>query len=133
MAVALAIALVWRSAWAPAAGALAGVAIALAGGRAELGDLERAARELWRPMVALVGGIVAYALLARCFRDVLDDEKPSIGRLQTAIPFGAPAQLVLVVTGASIASYPVLAGIGLPLWLVAAPSALACMLAARRG
>src|SRR5206468_4123312 len=57
MAVALAIALAWRSAWAPAVGAMIGVAIALAGGRAELGDLERAAHELWRPLI-VIGGVM---------------------------------------------------------------------------
>jgi len=63
MAVALAVALAWRSAWAPAAGALAGVAIALGGGAVELGDVERAARDLWRPMIVIVG-IMATAACA---------------------------------------------------------------------
>jgi arsenical pump membrane protein len=258
MAVALAVALTWRSAWAPAAGALAGVAIALAGGVAELGDLQRAARELWRPLiviggvmvtaacaselgvfaqlaawieprtrgpvrvgfrtvfglsaliaallsndaailmftpvviellralyprrhpqllvpfafavfvaagvaplptgnpmnlvvaeragidlnsyalhmipVAIVGWIVAYALLARYFRNVLDDEKPALGgRLKTALPVGAPMKLVLAITFGTIASYPILAGLGQPLWIVAAPAALACVISAVRG
>jgi arsenical pump membrane protein len=258
MAVALAIALLWRSAWAPAAGALAGVVIALAGGQAETSDLGRAARELWRPLiviggvmvtsacaselgvftqlagwieprtrgpvvrgfrtvfalsalvaallsndaailmftpvvielirslyprrhpqlvvpfafavfvaagvaplptgnpmnlvvaeragidlntyalhmipVALVGWIVAYAMLLRCFRGVLDDEKPALGgRLKTVVPVGAPTKIVLLITGGSILSYPILAGIGQPLWIVAAPAALACAVVAHRG
>jgi arsenical pump membrane protein len=257
MAVALAIALAWRNAWAPAAGALAGVAVALAGGQVEAGDLERAARELWRPLiviagvmvtaacaselgvfaqlaawieprtrgpvrsafrlvfalsalvaallsndaailmftpvvlallravypvrhvkfevpfafavfvaagvaplptgnpmnlvvaeragidlntyalhmipVALVGWLVAYAMLARTFRDALVDEKPALGRFKTVVPLGTPAKLVLVIAGASIASYPILAGLEQPLWIVAAPAALACAIAAVRG
>ena len=257
MAVALAVALSWRSAWAPAAGALAGVAIALAGGVAELADLGRAARELWRPLiviggvmvtaacaselgvftqlaawieprtrgpvrrgfrtvfglsaliaallsndaailmftpvviellralyprrhpqllvpfsfavfvaagvaplptgnpmnlvvaeragidlntyalhmipVAIVGWVVAYALLARCFRTVLDDEKPALGRPKTAVPVSVPMKLVLAITFATIASYPILAGLERPLWIVAAPAALACVVCAYRG
>jgi arsenical pump membrane protein len=250
MAGAVATALAWRSAWAPATGALLGVAIVLAGGEALPSDAVQAARELWRPLiviagvmltagcaselgvftqlaawiepstrgpvrrgfrrvfalaalvsallsndaailmftpvvleliralyprrhpqlivpfamavftaagvaplptgnpmnlvvaeragidlnsyavhmipVALVGWVVAYHLLARCFRRSLVDEKPAVGRLGTAVPLGRPAKLVLLVTGASIASYPILAGLERPLWLVAAPAALVC-------
>ncbi len=257
LAIALAIALTWRSAWAPAAGALVGVGIALASGLAEPRDLERALRELWRPLivivgvmvtassareldvfaqvaawieprtrgpvrrgyrtvfalsaliaallsndaailmftpvvielirtlyprrhvvllvpfafavfiaagvaplptgnpmnlvvadragidlnhyavhmipVALVGWLVAYAMLAWYFRDALVDEKPSLGRLATVMPLGSPSKVVLAIAGGSIASYPILAGIGQPLWIVAAPAALACAIAAQRG
>src|SRR5262249_53757962 len=41
--------------YAPAAGALAGVVIAIAGGAAELADAEHAARDLWRPLIVIVG------------------------------------------------------------------------------
>jgi arsenical pump membrane protein len=258
MTVALGVALAWRSAWAPAAGALAGVAIAIAGGAAELADAERAARDLWRPMivivgimataacanklgvftqlaawieprtrgpvlhayrmvfalsaitaatlsndaailmftpvviellrqvyprrhekfavpfafavfvaagvaplptgnpmnlvvaeragihfnaytihmlpVAIVGWIVAYAMLVRCFRVELADEAPARGgRLKTAVPIGTPAKIVLATAGGSIASYPILAGLDAPLWVVAAPAATICVLAARSG
>src|SRR4051812_33957719 len=54
LAAALAVALAWRSAWAPALGALAGVVIALIGGVAGVADAERAARDLWRPLVVIV-------------------------------------------------------------------------------
>ena len=50
----LIVALAWRNAWAPAAGALLGVIIAFAGGAAVLGDAEHAARELWQPMLVIV-------------------------------------------------------------------------------
>ena len=257
MAVALALALAWRSPWAPAAGALVGVGVAVAGGQVELGDLERAARELWRPLiviggvmvtaacaselgvfaqlaawieprtrgpvkrafrlvfvlsalvaallsndaailmftpvvlellctvyprrhpkfvvpfafavfvaagvaplptgnpmnlvvaeragidlntyalhmipVAIVGWLVAYALLARYFRDALVDEKPALGRFETVVPLGRPAKIVLAIAGASIASYPILAGLEQPLWIVAAPAAAACAIAALSG
>jgi arsenical pump membrane protein len=257
LAIALAIALTWRSAWAPAAGALVGVAIALASGLAEPADLERAGRELWRPLivilgvmvtascarqlgvfahvaawieprtrgpvrrgyrtvfalsaviaallsndaailmftpvvielmrtlypvrhptlmvpfvfavfvaagvaplptgnpmnlvvadragidlnhyavhmipVALVGWVVAYAMLSWYFRDALVDDKPSKGRLETALPLGGAPKLVLAIAGGSIASYPILAGLGQPLWIIAAPAAVACAIAAMRG
>ena len=257
MAVALAIVLVWRSAWAPAVGALAGVALALAAGLAGRDDLERAARELWRPLitivgvmitascarelggfarlaawiepytrgpvrhayrvvfalaavtaallsndaailmftpvviellrsvypkrnpkflvpfsfavfaaagvaplptgnpmnlvvatragidlntyalhmipVALVGWLVAYAALAWYFRAALVDDKPALGEFATAAPFPRAGTAVLVLALASIASYPVLAGLGQPLWIVAAPASLACLFAAWRG
>jgi arsenical pump membrane protein len=258
MAVALAVALAWRSAWAPAAGALAGVAIALAGGAAEAPDLERAARELWRPLiviggvmvtsacaselgvftqlaawieprtrgpvrrgfgtvfalsalvaallsndaailmftpvvielirtlypkrnpqllvpfafavfvaagvaplptgnpmnlvvadragidlntyavhmipVAVVGWVVAYAMLRRFYRSVLDDEKPALGgRMRTADPVGRETKIVLLITAGSILSYPILAGLGVRIWVVAGPAALACALVAQRG
>ncbi len=257
MAVALAIVLGWRSAWAPAAGALVGVALAVAAGLAGPSDLERAARELWQPLivivgvmitascarelgvfgrlaqwiepytrgpvrrayrvvfalsaltaallsndaailmvtpvviellrslypkrnpnflvpfsfavfvaagvaplptgnpmnlvvadragidlntyavhmipVALVGWLVAYAMLARYFRGALVDEKPALGRLATVAPLPSHGKLVLAIALASVATYPVLAGIGQPRWIVAAPASLACALAASRG
>ncbi len=54
LAATLVIALAWRDAWAPAAGALLGVAIAFEGGAATPADVELAARELWRPMLVIV-------------------------------------------------------------------------------
>jgi arsenical pump membrane protein len=84
--------------------------------------------------VALVGWLVAYAMLARYFRDVLDDEKPALGgRLKTATSVSLATKIVLVIAGATIASYPILAGLGEPLWIIAGPAALACAVVAYRG
>lgn len=257
LAATLVLALAWRNAWAPAVGALLGVAIAFAGGAATSTDVEQAARDLWRPMlvivsimatsacaselgvftymaelieprtrgpvrhafrlvfmlaalcaavlsndaailmftpvviellrqvyprrhgkfvpafafavfaaagvaplptgnpmnlvvaqragigfneyalhmipVALVGWIVAYIALAWCFRDVLADENPALGgKLERGKPFGGAAKIVLFGAGGSIAVYPILAALGQPLWIVAVPTALVCMLAASR-
>ena len=57
-ALALVIALAWRNAWAPAVGALAGVAVALVGGVVEVRDLGDGLGELWRPMISIVGIMV---------------------------------------------------------------------------
>src|SRR4051794_17925807 len=54
MAVTLAFALLWRTPWSPALGALAGVALALGGGAAVPADLTRALHELWRPLIVIV-------------------------------------------------------------------------------
>ncbi len=69
LAVALAIALAWRNAWAPAIGALAGLAIALAGGVATSADAEQAARDLWQPLIVIVGIMATTACAAElgCF------------------------------------------------------------------
>lgn len=64
MGVALAIVLVWRNAWAPAVGALAGLALALASGVATSADVEHALRELWRPMISIVGIMATTACAA---------------------------------------------------------------------
>src|SRR5687767_10194745 len=64
LAVALAIALAWRHTWAPAVGALAGLALALAGGVAQLEDAERAARDLWRPLIVIGSIMVTTACAA---------------------------------------------------------------------
>src|SRR5439155_20232655 len=55
MAAALIIALGWRHAWAPAAGAAVAVGIALAGGVVRSDDVTLAARGLWRPLVTILG------------------------------------------------------------------------------
>jgi len=257
MLVTLAVSLGWRSAWAPATGALVGLAIALAGGVATRLDIEHALADLWRPMisivgimattacaaelgiftrlaawieprtrgpvkhafrlvfalaaltaailsndaaillltpvviellrtvyprrnpkfllpfafaafvaagvaplptgnpmnlvvasragidvntyaihmipVALVGWLVAYAMLAWCYRGVLDDEAPALGAAPPKRPLSGQAKLVLIATGGSIASYPVLAALGYPIWPVALPAALVCVGAALHG
>jgi len=256
LAATLVIALSWRNAWAPAVGALLGVAIAFLGGAATATDVEHAARDLWRPLlvivsimttaacaselgvfaymadwieprtrgpvrhafrlvfvlaalcaavlsndaailmftpvviellrqvypkrhgkfvlafafavfaaagvaplptgnpmnlvvaqragigfneyalhmipVALAGWIVAYAALAWFFRDELADEKPALGRMPTVHPIDRPARIVLVATGGSIVAYPILAALHEPLWTVAVPTAVICMIAATR-
>jgi arsenical pump membrane protein len=80
--------------------------------------------------VALAGWLVAYAMLAWCYRGVLADEAPALGAAPPTLPLGGHARVVLVATGASIASYPVLAALGLPIWPVALPAALICVGAA---
>lgn len=251
MAVTLVIALAWKHPWAPAAGALAGVVLALASGAATSADLQVALGELWRPMisivgimattacaaalgvfrrlaawieprtrgpvrhafrfvfviaaltaavlsndaaillltpvviellravyprrnpkfvvpfafaafvaagvaplptgnpmnlvvafragidvntyalhmipVALVGWVVAYAMLAWWYRDELADEAPALGAFDAIEPLGGHARLVLAAAGASIAAYPVLAALGAPIWPVAAITALVCV------
>ncbi|HEX5062164.1 MAG TPA: ArsB/NhaD family transporter [Kofleriaceae bacterium] len=54
LAATLVIALSWRNAWAPAVGALLGVAIAFVGGAASTADVEHAARDLWRPLLVII-------------------------------------------------------------------------------
>lgn len=257
MVATLAIALGWRTAWAPAVGALIGVAIAMAGGAATAADANQALGDLWRPMivivsimltsaaaaelgvftrlaslieprtrgpvrnafrftfivaaltsavlsndaaillvtpvvlellravypkrnpkfvvpfafaafvaagvaplptgnpmnlvvatragihfndyaihmipVALAGWVVAYFLLAWCFRDALADENPAVGEAPRTVPLGVHARIVLWTTALSIASYPVLASQGLEPWVVAAPAAGICVAAALAG
>jgi arsenical pump membrane protein len=82
--------------------------------------------------VAIAGWIVAYALLAWCFRGELDDEKPAWGRMRTVLPVGASGKLVLAIVGASVLAYPVMAWFEAPLWAVAVPAALGCVACARR-
>jgi len=257
MLVAIVIALAWRNPWAPAIGALIGVLVALATGIATRDDLERAGRDLWRPMlvivgimvtascaselgvfarlasviepytrgpvkrafrvvfalsavtaallsndaailmvtpvviellravypkrnpkfvvpfafaafvaagvaplptgnpmnlvvaekagidfnryalhmipVAIVGWVVAYIVLAWCFRAALADEAPALGEAPPLRSIGNPARVVLVVAGVMVASYPLMAALESPLWAVVAPCAVICMLAARAG
>jgi len=75
--------------------------------------------------VALAGWIVAYFMLAWCYREVLADESPALGASPPKVPLSTHAKLVLAMTGASIASYPILAALGQPIWPVAASAALA--------
>jgi arsenical pump membrane protein len=250
LAIALSIALAWRHTWAPAVGALAGLAIALASGVARIEDAQNAARDLWRPLiviggimvttacaaelgvflrlaswieprtrgpvrhafrfvfivsaltaallsndaaillvtpvvitllkavypirhpkfvvpfalavfvaagvaplptgnpmnlvvsaragidlntyalhmipVAIAGWLVAYAMLAWWYRDVLSDEGPALGEAPPLFPLNNHAKLVMLATVASIATYPILAALDRPLWPVAAIAALIC-------
>ncbi len=76
--------------------------------------------------VAIVGWIVAYFALAFVFRRVLADEAPAPGEASPRVPLSSAARVVVAIAGCSIASYPVMAGFGAPLWPVAAIAALAC-------
>ena len=76
--------------------------------------------------IAIAGWLVAYAMLAWCFRDALSDEAPALGAAPPFVPLSLHAKLVLVVTLSSIATYPLLAALGRPLWPVAAIAAIIC-------
>ncbi|MCX5744013.1 MAG: SLC13 family permease, partial [Proteobacteria bacterium] len=65
--------------------------------------------------VALAGWLVAYAALAWAFRDALADENPALGAAPPHVPLSGHAKVVLGITGASIASYPLLAALGQPI------------------
>ena len=255
MGIALVTSIAWRTAWAPAIGALAGVIVALAGGAADRGDLAHALDDVWRPLIVIVaimatsacaaelgvfarlaswiepytrgpvrhafrvtflisavtaavlsndaaillvtpvvldllravypkrnpqfvvpfafatfvaagvaplptgnpmnlvvtaragidfhtyalhmipiaiaGWVAAYAALAWCFRRVLADEVPAPGEAPPVVPLGRPARIVLAVTAASVASYPVLALGGLRPWVIAAPAAVVAVAVAK--
>lgn len=64
MGIALVTSVAWRSAWAPAIGALLGVGVALAGGAVGAAELERAAREVWRPLIVIIAIMVTSACAA---------------------------------------------------------------------
>lgn len=83
--------------------------------------------------VALVGWIVAYLMLAWCYREALADENPALGAAPPKIPLSGRAIIVLAVTGSSIASYPLLTALGQPIWPVAAASAAICIAVAMSG
>jgi len=80
--------------------------------------------------VAIAGWVVAYLMLAWWYREVLADEAPALGAAPPIVPLSGHAKLVLVATGASIVSYPILAALGAPIWPVAATAALICLAAA---
>jgi arsenical pump membrane protein len=74
--------------------------------------------------VAIAGWLAAYAALAWCFRDALADEAPALGGVPPpVVPLSGAGRAVLWVIGASVASYPVLAVLGVRPWVVAAPAA----------
>jgi arsenical pump membrane protein len=77
--------------------------------------------------VALAGWLVAYAMLAWCYREVLADEAPALGAAPATVALGGHAKLVLIATGASIVSYPILAALGQPIWPVAVAAAALCV------
>jgi arsenical pump membrane protein len=84
--------------------------------------------------VAVVAWVATYPALLWAFRRELADSGPARGgRLATVVPFGRPQYIVLATALGSVASYPILAGMGAPLWVVAAPAALICVAAALEG
>jgi len=83
--------------------------------------------------VAIAGWLVAYACLARYFRDALADEAPALGEAPPRVALSRPARIAVAIAGGSIASYPVIAALGGPLWPVAASAGLACAVVAQVG
>jgi arsenical pump membrane protein len=77
--------------------------------------------------VALVGWVVAYAALAWYFRDALADEAPALGEAPPVRHLTRHARIVLLITGASLVSYPILAALGQRVWPVATLSAFASL------
>ncbi|MGE0401821.1 MAG: ArsB/NhaD family transporter [Kofleriaceae bacterium] len=80
--------------------------------------------------IAIVGWIVAYAVLAWMFREVLSDESPALGHfppLAGRMTWGA-----WVVVGALVVElvlYPVMSYLAVPLWPVALAGGIACAIA----
>lgn len=56
---------------------------------------------------------------------MLSDEGPALGAAPPIVQLRSPATRVLAIAVESIASYPVMAALGLPLWPVAAVAMLA--------
>jgi arsenical pump membrane protein len=83
--------------------------------------------------VAVVGWVVAYAVLAWRFRGVLVDEVAAPGDWPAAIgPLGAGGRVVVIVLGAVLLAYPVVSYLDGPLWIVAAGGAAVCVAVALR-
>jgi arsenical pump membrane protein len=80
--------------------------------------------------VALVGWIVAYAVMSRAFAAELADEAPALGpRPRTVIPVGSATRIVSVTLLAVLGAYPVMSLFGGPLWMVALAGAVVCAVA----
>lgn len=77
--------------------------------------------------VAIVGWLVAYAALAWWYRGALADEAPALGEAPPSTPLSGHARLALLIAGASVAAYPILALAGVPIWPVAAVAATLCL------
>jgi arsenical pump membrane protein len=78
--------------------------------------------------VALVGWIVTYQVLFRCFRDVLRDEAPALGAWdRPPVEIGLGGRLVLVAVVLALGGYPVMSFLEAPLWPVAAGGAAVCL------
>ncbi len=70
--------------------------------------------------VALVGGVVSYAMLRVAFRAQLEDAVAARGREEGSLsPMGAESKGVLAVVLAMLSSYPVLAYFEQPVWIPA--------------
>jgi arsenical pump membrane protein len=69
--------------------------------------------------VALVGWVVAYAVLARIYRATLADEDPALGHYPDGAGRLGPGGRAMLGLGAVVVgSYPVVSAMGGPLWLV---------------
>jgi arsenical pump membrane protein len=77
--------------------------------------------------VALTGWVVAYVALAWYFRDALADEAPALGEAPPVPHLTRPARAILLITGLSLASYPILAALDEGVWPVATLAALASL------
>jgi len=78
--------------------------------------------------VAVVGWLVAYAVLAWYFQDILADQSPAPGAWPAPPGPLAPHQrIVLVVLVVVLVAYPVVAYLDGPLWVVAATGAVAAL------
>ncbi len=78
--------------------------------------------------IALAGWVVAYAVLARVFRDALSDEAPALGAWPgPPPPLDARATIVLLVVVGVLLAYPIVSYQGGPLWVVAACAAAICL------
>lgn len=76
--------------------------------------------------IAIVGWIVAYAVLARIFRDALADDAPALGAWPEQRPLPPGAKRVLVTVVVVLATYPVMSYLEVPLWPVAAAGGVIC-------
>lgn len=76
--------------------------------------------------IAVVGWLVAYAVLARIFKDALADESPALGAWPAQRPLHGGATVVLATVILVLATYPVMSYLDVPLWPVAACGGAIC-------
>lgn len=79
--------------------------------------------------IAIVGWIVAYAVLAWLFRKVLSDEAPALGSFPDVPPMSWGAWVVVGALVIELALYPVMSYLHVPLWPVALAGGVACTIA----
>ena len=80
--------------------------------------------------VAVAGWVVGYLVLARLFKDILDDDEPAPGRFAAPPPLTLYGFIVLATLLGVLLAYPVVSLLDGPLWLVALSGAIVCMGAA---
>jgi len=77
--------------------------------------------------IAIAGWIVAYAVLAWIFRDVLADTSPALGAWpEPKQQLSSAARTVLITVGAVLVAYPVMSYLDVPLWPVALAGGVVC-------